>query len=181
MNRYPLWKYLTLLVALVIGLVYTLPNFYGEAPAVQISSGKATAKFSPEWEARVQRALDAAAAAEGVSPAEAVRRSRAFVGRTFPPDRAAGMVVEVEIDSIAQLPDVLDAGPDIVLLDNMAAEELVRCVALRNERAPRVVLEASGGIRLDTVAAIAATGVDRVSTGWPTHDAPWLDVALDWT
>ena len=39
------------------------------------------------------------------------------------------------------------------------------------------VLEASGGIRLDTVAALAATGVDRVSTGWPTHDAPWLDVA----
>jgi nicotinate-nucleotide pyrophosphorylase (carboxylating) len=43
-----------------------------------------------------------------------------------------------------------------------------------------VVLEASGGIRPETVAAIAATGVDRVSTGWPTHDAPWLDVALDW-
>jgi nicotinate-nucleotide pyrophosphorylase (carboxylating) len=53
-------------------------------------------------------------------------------------------------------------------------------VALRNATAPRVVLEASGGIRLETVAAIAATGVDRVSTGWPTHDAPWLDVALDW-
>ena len=122
----------------------------------------------------------AAAAAEGVSPAEAVRRSRAFVGKTFPPERAAGMVVEVEIDSIDQLADVLDAGPDIVLLDNMAVAELVRCVALRNDRAPGVVLEASGGIRLDTVAAIAATGVDRVSTGWPTHDAPWLDVALDW-
>jgi nicotinate-nucleotide pyrophosphorylase (carboxylating) len=88
--------------------------------------------------------------------------------------------VEVEIDSIEQLADVLDAGPDIVLLDNMAVAELVRCVALRNDRAPGVVLEASGGIRLDTVAAIAATGVDRVSTGWPTHDAPWLDVALDW-
>ena len=58
MNRYPLWKYLTLLVALVIGMVYTLPNFYGEAPAVQVSSGKATSKFSLEWETRVQRALD---------------------------------------------------------------------------------------------------------------------------
>jgi nicotinate-nucleotide pyrophosphorylase (carboxylating) len=122
----------------------------------------------------------AAAAVEGVSPAEAVRRCRAFVGRTFPPERVAGMVVEVEVDSFAQLADVLDAGPDIVLLDNMSVAELGRCVALRNERAPRVVLEASGGIRLDTVAAIAATGVDRVSTGWPTHDAPWLDVALDW-
>jgi len=122
----------------------------------------------------------AAAAAEGVSPAEAVRRSRTFVARTFPPARAVGMVVEVEIDSVTQLADVLDAGPDIVLLDNMPVHELVRCVALRNVRSPGVVLEASGGIRLDTVAAIAATGVDRVSTGWPTHDAPWLDVALDW-
>jgi len=122
----------------------------------------------------------AAAAAEGVSPAEAVRTSRAFVAKTFPPARAAAMVVEVEIDSFAQLGSVLDAGPDIVLLDNMGVEELARCVALRNERAASVVLEASGGIRVETVAAIAATGVDRVSTGWPTHDAPWLDVALDW-
>jgi nicotinate-nucleotide pyrophosphorylase (carboxylating) len=53
-------------------------------------------------------------------------------------------------------------------------------VQIRGQVAPAVVLEASGGIRPDTVAAIAATGVDRVSTGWPTHDAPWLDVALDW-
>ena len=42
MNRYPLWKYLVIVVALLIGLVYTLPNFYGESPAVQVSSGKAT-------------------------------------------------------------------------------------------------------------------------------------------
>ena len=58
MNRYPLWKYLTLLVALILGLVYALPNFYGEAPAVQISSGKVTTKFSPDWEFRVRQALD---------------------------------------------------------------------------------------------------------------------------
>jgi len=122
----------------------------------------------------------AAAAAEGVAPADAVRTSRRFVAQTFPPARAGAMVVEVEIDSFAQLGPVLDAGPDIVLLDNMRVDELSRCVALRNERAAGVVLEASGGIRVATVAAIAATGVDRVSTGWPTHDAPWLDVALDW-
>ena len=122
----------------------------------------------------------AAAAAEGVSPAEAVRTSREFVAKTFPPARAGEMVVEVEIDAFEQLGAVLDAGPHIVLLDNMGVDELARCVALRNERAPSVVLEASGGIRVETVAAIAATGVDRVSTGWPTHDAPWLDVALDW-
>lgn len=44
MNRYPLWKYIVIVVALVIGLVYTLPNFYGESPAVQVSSGKATVR-----------------------------------------------------------------------------------------------------------------------------------------
>ncbi|MCE9630678.1 MAG: carboxylating nicotinate-nucleotide diphosphorylase [Planctomycetia bacterium] len=122
----------------------------------------------------------AAAAAEGMSPADAVRAGRGFVTKTFPPSRSSLMVVEVEIDSIAELEAVLAAGPDIVLLDNMDTSHLARCVELRNRLAPKVVLEASGGIRPDTVAAIAATGVDRVSTGWPTHDAPWLDVALDW-
>ncbi|MFM8734897.1 MAG: carboxylating nicotinate-nucleotide diphosphorylase [Pirellulales bacterium] len=122
----------------------------------------------------------AAAAAEGLSPADAVGRSRRFLEKTFPPTRSAQMVVEVEIDSVDQLPAVLAAGPDVVLLDNMEPAELARCVAIRNEMAPGRVLEASGGIRPETVAAIAATGVDRVSTGWPTHDAPWLDVALDW-
>jgi nicotinate-nucleotide pyrophosphorylase (carboxylating) len=53
-------------------------------------------------------------------------------------------------------------------------------VASRDAIRPGVVLEASGGIRLDTVAEISRTGVDRVSTGWPTHDSAWLDVALDW-
>ena len=90
------------------------------------------------------------------------------------------MVVEIEIDTVADLEPVLAAGPDVVLLDNMGPAELARCVETRNRVAPAVVLEASGGIRPETVATIAATGVDRVSTGWPTHDAPWLDVALDW-
>jgi nicotinate-nucleotide pyrophosphorylase (carboxylating) len=122
----------------------------------------------------------AAVAAEGMSAADAVRTSRAFVAKTFPPARSSAMVVEVEIDSPGQIEAVLAAGPDIVLLDNMSVEELASCVATRDRIAPGVVLEASGGIRPDTVAAIAGTGVDRVSTGWPTHDAPWLDVALDW-
>ena len=122
----------------------------------------------------------AAAAAGGMDPAEAVRVGRDFVTKTFPPSRSSLMVVEIEIDSIADLEAVLAAGPDIVLLDNMTIPQLTRCVEMRNQLAPQVVLEASGGIRPDTVAAIAATGVERVSTGWPTHDAPWLDVALDW-
>ncbi|RLS77480.1 MAG: carboxylating nicotinate-nucleotide diphosphorylase [Planctomycetota bacterium] len=122
-----------------------------------------------------------ALAATGIAPADAVRLGREFLARTFPPSRAERMVVEVEIDSIVHLEAVLAAAPDIVLLDNMGVEELRRCVALRDEFAPSVTLEASGGIRLDTAAEIAATGVDRISTGWPTHDAPWLDVALDWS
>jgi nicotinate-nucleotide pyrophosphorylase (carboxylating) len=122
----------------------------------------------------------AAMAAAGRSPADAVRRAHDFVVHTFPPTRAAAMVVEVEVDSFAQLEQVLPERPHVVLLDNMGPEELARSVALRDRVAADVVLEASGGIRPETGAAIAATGVDRVSTGWPTHDAPWLDVALDW-
>jgi preprotein translocase subunit SecD len=57
MNRYPLWKYAILLIALVVGLIYTLPNFFGEAPAVQVSSGKATLKIDRSTADRVQQAL----------------------------------------------------------------------------------------------------------------------------
>lgn len=60
MNRYPLWKYLVLAVALLIGLIYTLPNFYGEAPAVQVSSGRTTVKVTPDLQQRVEAALQAA-------------------------------------------------------------------------------------------------------------------------
>src|SRR5574337_2224036 len=64
MNRYPLWKYATLLVALLIGVLYTLPNFYGEAPAVQVSSAKATLKLDAGFVSRVQQLLDS----EGLQP-----------------------------------------------------------------------------------------------------------------
>ena len=66
MNRYPLWKYAVMLVALVIGLVYTLPNFFGEAPAVQVSSGKATVKLDSTTLANIESAL----AADKVTPDE---------------------------------------------------------------------------------------------------------------
>lgn len=122
----------------------------------------------------------AAMAATGGDPAEAVRRARDFVARTFPGDRAAATVVEIELDTLDQLPAVLEAGPDIVLLDNMPLESLSAGIAIRNRLRPEVILEASGGISPDTVSAIAATGIDRVSSGWPTHGSPWLDVALDW-
>lgn len=60
MNRYPLWKYILIGIVLVIGLVYTLPNFYGESPAVQVTSGKATVKVTEQTLAQVESALNAA-------------------------------------------------------------------------------------------------------------------------
>lgn len=119
-------------------------------------------------------------AAEGCDPGDAVKRARAFLADTFPEERARQMVVEVELDLLDDLPAVLAAGADIVLLDNMQPTALRAAVAMRNAAVPEVVLEASGGISLETVRGIAETGVDRISTGWPTHDAPWLDLGLDW-
>jgi nicotinate-nucleotide pyrophosphorylase (carboxylating) len=92
---------------------------------------------------------------------------------------AAGHLVkiEIEVDTLDQLREVLAAGlADAVLLDNMDTATLRQAVALAAGKLP---LEASGGITLDTIAAIAATGVDYASSGWITHSAPNLDVALD--
>jgi nicotinate-nucleotide pyrophosphorylase (carboxylating) len=92
---------------------------------------------------------------------------------------AAGHLVkiEIEVDSLAQLEEVLAAGgADVVLLDNMSPQTLRQAVEIVMGR---LVTEASGGVTLDTIAAIAESGVDYVSTGWITHSAPNLDVALD--
>jgi len=88
--------------------------------------------------------------------------------------------VEVEVDNLVQLKEALAAMPDIVLLDNMKPAMLKEAVMLRNQLQPRVMLEASGGINLETVADVAATGVDFVSVGALTHSAPALDIALDY-
>ena len=90
------------------------------------------------------------------------------------------MIVEVEVDSLEQLEEVLPAGPDLVLLDNMDADELRQAVARRDLACPAVTLEASGGIDLSSVRRVAETGVDRISVGALTHSAVALDVALDW-
>ena len=117
----------------------------------------------------------------GYTPAEAVVRARQFVSESLAGDpRAEAMIVEVEVDSLEQLAEVLPAGPDIVLLDNMTPAQLREAVALRNSTAPQIELEASGGVNLDTVRAIAETGVERISVGALTHSAISLDVALDW-
>jgi nicotinate-nucleotide pyrophosphorylase (carboxylating) len=122
-----------------------------------------------------------AAGAEPLTPSDAVARAREFARSMANAVSAGEMIVEVEVDTLDQLQLVLPVGPDIVLLDNMAPDVLRRAVALRDELAPAVELEASGGINLQNVAAIAATGVNRISIGALTHSAAALDVALDWS
>jgi nicotinate-nucleotide pyrophosphorylase (carboxylating) len=68
----------------------------------------------------------------------------------------------------------------MLLLDNMTTEELTSAVQLRDRLAPAVILEASGGINLQTIARVAATGVERISVGAVTHSATNFDIGLDW-
>jgi nicotinate-nucleotide pyrophosphorylase (carboxylating) len=85
--------------------------------------------------------------------------------------------IEIEVDTLDQLREVLDAGgADVALLDNMSPADMRKAVEMV---AGRLVLEASGGITLKTAAAVAETGVDYLSSGAITHSAPNLDVALD--
>jgi nicotinate-nucleotide pyrophosphorylase (carboxylating) len=86
------------------------------------------------------------------------------------------VTVELEVDTLEQLEEGLGAGVDAVLLDNMDVESLRAAVLMIDGRC---TAEASGGINLDTAAAIAATGVDLLSVGALTHSAPWFDVSLD--
>lgn len=89
--------------------------------------------------------------------------------------------IEVEVDTLEQLVDACAGSPQIVLLDNMTTAQLAEAVAYRDTHAPHILLEASGGVTLATVAEIAATGVDRISVGAITHSAPQLDLAFDWS
>lgn len=112
--------------------------------------------------------------------ADAVRRVRQFLQDYQGPEQLAELPLEVEVDTLEQLAAVLLLGPDIVLLDNMSIAMLSEAVAMRDAQAPGVQLEASGGVRLETLREIAGTGVDRISVGALTHSARSLDVGLDW-
>ncbi len=109
----------------------------------------------------------------GSGPAEAVRRARETLG--------ADTIIEVEIEKLDDLEPVIAAGADIVLLDNMAPA-LMREAVQRRDRAVsgkrRVELEASGGITLETIRAVAETGVERISTGALTHSVHALDLSM---
>lgn len=106
------------------------------------------------------------AVAGGVMPA--IESARAFAGHL--------VKIEVEVDTLEQLDEALSACPDVIMLDNMPPDLLRQAVARANGS---VLLEASGGIELDTVAAVAEAGVDLISSGWITHSAPILDLGLD--
>ncbi len=102
----------------------------------------------------------------GIRPA--IERARMAVGHL--------VKIEVEVDDLAQIDEVLAAGADAVLLDNMSPETMARGVAMI---AGRALTEASGGITPATAPAIAAAGVDLISIGWLTHSVGVLDIGLD--
>ncbi len=99
---------------------------------------------------------------------EAIARAKAGAGHM--------VRIEVEVDTLAQLREAMEVGVDAVLLDNMPPETLREAVAIIDGRA---IAEASGGITPETVAAVAASGVDLISVGWMTHSARNLDIGLD--
>jgi nicotinate-nucleotide pyrophosphorylase (carboxylating) len=100
--------------------------------------------------------------------AAAIRAGKAFAGHL--------VKVECEVTSLDQLREALAEKPDVILLDNMPPQVLVEAVKIAGEK---VILEASGGISLDTIKAVAETGVDYISTSKITMSAPTLDVGLD--
>ncbi|HEX5688607.1 MAG TPA: carboxylating nicotinate-nucleotide diphosphorylase [Roseiflexaceae bacterium] len=106
--------------------------------------------------------------AEGVSLAEGVRRARAAVGPM--------VRIEVEVENVEDAIRAAEAGADMILLDNMALEDMRAAVVAVGGRAQ---LEASGGITLETIRAVAETGVDYISVGALTHSARALDISLE--
>ena len=89
-----------------------------------------------------------------------------------------GLAVEVEVDTLEQILPVLEAGADIILLDNFSMSDLRKAVKLIDGRA---YSEASGGIQLGDLEELGKLGLDFISTGAPIHQSTWKDIGLDWT
>lgn len=107
---------------------------------------------------------------------EAVQAAKAYAGHL--------MAIEIEVDTLDQFAQLLalpdTQRPDVVMLDNMAPDVLAQGVAMNRQASGRpVTLEASGGITLETIASVAESGVDYISSGWLTSSAPSLDLGLD--
>ena len=108
------------------------------------------------------------AAAGGIT--DAVAAAKAVLGHM--------VKIEVEADRLDQVEAALNAGADIIMLDNMSADDMKKAVSLVGGRA---IVEASGNVTIDSVREIAQTGVDIISSGWITHSAPSLDLGMDFT
>ncbi len=111
-------------------------------------------------------------AAAGAVSGQALHRLVADARKAWP-----DVVVEVEVDALDQIPPVLEAGADVLLLDNFSLADLQRAVALIGDRA---ATEASGGVTLAQLPALGRIGLDFVSTGATVHKAAWKDIGLDW-
>ena len=86
--------------------------------------------------------------------------------------------VEIECESFEMVREAMAAGADIVMCDNMALDDIGEVVAYRNEHYPHILLEASGNVTLETIAALAQTGVDAISSGSIIHQANWIDLSM---
>ncbi len=86
--------------------------------------------------------------------------------------------VEIECENLEMVKRAMKAGADIVMCDNMSLGETKEVVAFRNENYPHILLEASGNVTLDTIASIATTGVDAISSGSVIHQANWIDLSM---
>ncbi|WP_146392420.1 carboxylating nicotinate-nucleotide diphosphorylase [Allorhodopirellula solitaria] len=115
-----------------------------------------------------------------LSPIEAAGRAVAMRGGMMN-QLVAPSIVEIEVDRLDQMETVLSSGIDIILLDNFSLEDLRSAVSKRDAAAVPVELEASGNITIDTIADVAGTGVDRISSGALTHQATSLDLGMDWS
>jgi nicotinate-nucleotide pyrophosphorylase (carboxylating) len=182
--------------------VATLTHAYVQAAANSASPGKPvvcdTRKTTPGWRMLEKYAVRCGGGVnhrmglyDGVMLKDnhlaALRRrygstaSLADLTRNVRAQLPANITLWLEVDTLEQLKNALPGAADIILLDNMPPDQLCQAVRFRDEfkAGGPPLLEASGGVTLDTIAAIAAAGVDRISVGAITHSAPGLDLAMD--
>jgi nicotinate-nucleotide pyrophosphorylase (carboxylating) len=190
-------------LASILGAERTALNFLGRLSGIATAARRFvtelegtgcrlldTRKTTPGWRALEKRAAAAGGAVNhraGLYDMVLIKENHiraaggigAALASALPRARRAGLEVEVEVTSAAELEEALGGGPDRILLDNMSVDELRACVArVRSGPPPHPALEASGGVSLATARVVAETGVDFVSVGAITHSAPALDLSL---
>ncbi len=112
-----------------------------------------------------------------LAAAGAIGGNRLFETVALAVNTCEGLAVEVEVDRLEQITPALEAGADIILLDNFSPPELIEAVSMVDGRA---CTEASGGITLESLAALGDLGLDFISSGAPIHQSKWKDIGLDW-